>query len=116
MCIRDRFQGGQRRSGVPRAHPGQKNLRLLRQLQIHIAEPSLPIFYGPAQQVPDVFLGQGFQFEDAGAGQQRAVYLKIRIFRGGSDQDNPAFFHRGQERVLLRLVEPDVYKRQVSHR
>src|SRR5699024_8184075 len=39
------------------------------------------------------------------AGEQRAVYLKGGILGGGADEDDAALLHKGEEGVLLGLVE-----------
>ncbi len=60
---------------------------------------------GPAQEGEEVRLGEGFEDEDPGPGQQRPDDLEIGVFGGGPDEGEEPFLHVGQQGVLLGLVE-----------
>ena len=53
----------------------------------------------------DVFFAEFFQNEDLASGKQSGIQLERRILRRRADQNDAAFFHIGEERVLLRFVE-----------
>src|SRR6202000_3076409 len=58
------------------------------------------------QQPDQVFLRQRLEDINLAPAEQRAVYFKGRIFRGGPDERDNALFHRPQQSILLPLVEP----------
>src|SRR5664280_2909835 len=60
---------------------------------------------GAAQHRCQLLGGQGLQCIHAQAREQRAVDLERRVLGGGADQRQQALLHRGQQRVLLGLVE-----------
>ena len=45
------------------------------------------------------------QHKHLATGQQRPVDFKRGILRRRADQDDAAFFDKGQERILLRLIK-----------
>ena len=57
------------------------------------------------EQLGQVLLGQALQHKHLAAGEQRAVYLKGGVLSGGADEDDAALLHKGEEGVLLGLVE-----------
>lgn len=46
------------------------------------------------------------QFKNDGAGNQRSIYLKIRIFRRCPDQDQSPILYKRQKIILLPLIKP----------
>ena len=70
------------------------------------AEPPLLVSERAAHQRRDVLRVQRLEHEDAAARQQRARELEAWVGRRRADQRDDAVFHPGQERILLRLVEP----------
>ena len=60
---------------------------------------------GAGKERDDIFRGKGVQHENLAAGKQGAVHLKGGIFRGRTDKNDASFFHKGQEGILLGLVE-----------
>ena len=74
-------------------------------MSIFLLPKALGAGQGAAQKLHQVILGQGLEHKDAAAGQKRAVDLEGGILGGGADQDDAALFHKGQESVLLGLVE-----------
>ena len=63
------------------------------------------VFHRASEQLFEVVHGEGLQHEDLAAGEQRPVHLKGRVLRRGADEDDAPFLHKGEEGVLLRLVE-----------
>ena len=59
----------------------------------------------PPQQRLDVVRGELLELVDLRAREQRAVDLEVRVLGRGADQRHQAVLDRGQQRVLLRLVE-----------
>ena len=56
---------------------------------------------------------EGVEAEQRRARHERRVDLKVGVLGGGADQSDQAVLHRGQQRVLLGLVEPvDLVKEQ----
>ena len=53
----------------------------------------------------ELFLGERLQLVDLAAGEQRRVHLEVRVLRRRADQRQQAFLHRGQQGILLGLVE-----------
>ena len=49
--------------------------------------------------------GERLELKHCAAGQQRVVYIKIRILGGGGDQRDGALLHTFQKALLLALVE-----------
>ena len=74
----------------------------------HLAPNPAQAALGVGQRGPchplQVVAGQRLQLEDAAAAHQRLDHLEVGVLRGGSDQHDGAVLHRGQQRVLLRLV------------
>ena len=60
----------------------------------------------PVQKFSDILFFQRFQFKNNGTGQQRTVYLKIRIFCGSTNQYQRTVFYKRQQIILLSLVKP----------
>ena len=60
---------------------------------------------GTVDEGRDVLAGERLQLEDAGAGDQRAVDLEVRVLGGRADEDHGAVLDEREEVVLLRLVE-----------
>src|SRR5207249_2818724 len=48
---------------------------------------------------------EGFELEERRAAEERSVHLEERILGSRADKRENAFLDRGQQRVLLRLVE-----------
>lgn len=63
------------------------------------------ILKGALQQLCQILCGKRLQHKHFAAGEQSAVDFKRGIFGSGTDEDNAAFFHKGQKSILLRLVE-----------
>ncbi len=61
--------------------------------------------HAPFQSLHDVPCGQGFEFHHQASGHQRLEHGKMRIFRGGADEDDPAVLDVIQEDLLIALVE-----------
>ena len=98
------FQRGQGGAGVPvgKLRHGPQKLRGHDHL---LPAETARVLQRPFQQASQIVRGQGVQHKHLAPGQKRPVDLEGGVFRGGPDQHDAAFFHKGQERVLLGLVE-----------
>lgn len=52
-----------------------------------------------------MLLLQGLELVDLGAAEQSGVHFEIGVFRGGADQNQIALLHRGEQHILLGLVQ-----------
>lgn len=59
----------------------------------------------PPQQSSDVVVGEGFEGQQQGPGQQRGDDREVRVLGGRRDQGHPAVLDRGEQGVLLGLAE-----------
>ena len=69
------------------------------------AQAAVFILQGPMQREPDLLPGKRLEDEDPGPGEQGADDLEIRVFGGGADEDQRAFFDMGEQGVLLSFIE-----------
>ena len=98
------LQDGESGAGVPVGKFRDHGQKLRFHLYLLTAEaPGIP--EGPVKKLHQLFGLQALEHEDPAAGQESPVDLKGRVFRGGADEDDAALFHKGQEGVLLGLVE-----------
>ena len=95
----------QRRSGVSVGEPGNRPQILLPDGKLHISI-ALGAFQGMMKKLQKIVLLQSFQDEDLAPGQKSGIDLKGRILRSRPHQNDASLFHKGQEGVLLGLVEP----------
>ena len=58
-----------------------------------------------AHDLGELLLGERLELDDLAAGEEGGVDLEVGVLRRGADQRHEALLDRGQERVLLRLVE-----------
>src|SRR5918994_2715344 len=58
-----------------------------------------------ADQEREIIVRQRFELVDLAAREQRGVDLKVRVLGRGPDESDQAALDRGQQRILLRLVE-----------
>jgi hypothetical protein len=72
---------------------------------MHRAQATLGIAEGAAEKKDDFIFRQRLQHIDAAARKQRGVDFERRIFGGGADQADAAFFDVREECILLRFVE-----------
>ena len=98
------FQSGQRRPRVAVGEGGDGVKELIGNTHLFLAEAPF-VGDGSAEQSLQIFIGKSLQYKDFTAGKEGAVHLKGGILRGRADQDDAALFHKGQKRVLLRLVK-----------
>ena len=108
------FDGVQCMSGISARKLSQEIQRFFLDHGIVRAHSPIPVIYRLAQQFFHCLRRNGLQLENNGSGNQRAVDLKIRILGGGTDQDQSPVLHKGQQIILLALVEPMnlVYKKK----
>ena len=98
------LQGGQGGPGIP-VGKGGDGLQHGR-FHCHLLVPKAPrVGEGPLEQDHQVLLGQGLEDEHFAPGEQRTVDLKGGILRGGPDEKDAPFLHKGEKGVLLGLVE-----------
>ena len=105
-CQDSKFHRIQGRPGITACHICKKVNRLLRDISLVAAHPLLLIIDGASQQFCDIFLCKRFQFKNPGTRNKSAVDLKIRILRRRSNQKQSPILHKGQQIVLLALIEP----------
>ncbi len=100
-----KLDGVQGMPGVPAGDVRQKVQGIL--LNHRAVSPHAPIRIIDRlfQELPDSLHGNGLQLKDDGSGQQCPVDLEVRVLRGGPYQYDSAVFHKGQQIVLLGLVE-----------
>ena len=67
-------------------------------------------------QFQNILRFQRLQLKNAGSGKKSPVYLKIRIFRRRTDQDQGSILYKGKKIILLSLVKAVdlVYKQNGS--
>ena len=92
--------------GIPSCQIRQKIHGILFYHGIISAHSFLLIIHSPADEFLYILPGQGLQFKNNRTGYQRAVYLKIGIFRGCADKDDSAVLHERQKIILLAFIEP----------
>ncbi len=88
----------QRRARVPARAPGDE-------LDDLVGRRPADLLQRPPQQPRDVVLRELVQLVDLGARDQGRVDLEVRVLGGRADEHDQAFLDRGQQRVLLGLVE-----------
>ena len=93
-------------SRISARHIRQKVQSFLIDLCMKAAHAFLRVFHRPFQKDLYIFLFQRFQLKDAGSGDQRAVYFKIRVLRSRTDQDHSAILYKWKQIILLAFVEP----------
>ena len=107
FCSQDsQFQSIQSCSGISSGDVCQKLSGVLFQNRIVAAHSLFLVRHRPVQKGFDILPGERLQFKNNGPGDQSAVYLKIRIFRGSPDKYQRTVLHKGKEIVLLSLIEP----------
>ena len=99
------FQSIQRRSRVPVGKSRDGGKLGFGYLYV-LVSVTCRIFQGIFQKLYQVFFFQGMEDKDPAPGQESPVYFKGGILRGGSNQDNASFFHKGKKSVLLGFVKP----------
>ena len=103
--VEDRhLEGRERGSRVAIRRGGDHLDKLRRHVDLLSAEP----FRGrqrAVEEFEDLFGGKRVKDEDFAPGQQRAVDLEGGIFGRGAHENDRALLDKGEERVLLRLVE-----------
>ncbi len=101
---RRRLQIGQRAPGIAAGQPDE-----------HIDDPIVQgdgtakaalVGDGTLDHGPHVVVADRLQGEQQRPGKQRADHGEERVLGGRADEGHPPVLHRGQQRVLLRLVEP----------
>ncbi len=78
---------------------------ILIQLHIQVTQPSLFILQGSQNNGANLTFGQRVKSENPGAGEKRGSNLKGGVFRGGPDEGNRAILNKGQNGILLGLIE-----------
>ena len=101
-----KFNGSKRRTRIPVCHIRQKFQCVIIHFRVVRPHAFFSVRNGTAKQCLDIFFSKCAQLKDHRAGQKRPVYLKIRILRGGSDQNDRAVLHIRKQIILLSLVEP----------
>ncbi len=69
------------------------------------AQATLLVGQGTPEQGLDVLPAERLKREDLTAAQERRIDGEERVLRGGADEDDSAFFHIGQQHVLLGAIE-----------
>ena len=101
---RGRLQVGQCAPGIAAGQPDQVGQRGV--VQADRARQPAVVAERPPDDLPHVLVAERLQGEQQGPGQQRADHRERRVLGGRADEGHPAVLHRGQQGVLLRLVEP----------
>ncbi len=70
-----------------------------------LGDPALGVGEGAAQELFDLGGRERLELVDLAAGDQRRVDLEVGVLGGRADQGQEPFLDRGQQRVLLGLVE-----------
>ncbi len=99
------FQRVQRPTRIAVNQFRNRTTRVVRQNDILPAVAARFVVHRLIQHLFDILGGQRFQQVNAGAGQQRRVQLKRRIFGGRADEGDGAVFNVRQKSILLALVE-----------
>ena len=71
-----------------------------------VTQTSFRIRERTAQQAKQVLFGQGAQFKDLGARNQRGIDEEKWVVRGGADESHGTGLDVRQEHILLGFVEP----------
>ena len=99
------LHGAQGPPGVPSGHIGQKIRGVVIDGGIVHAHSLFAVIDRPQDQVAHILLRERLQLKDRGPGDQGPVNLKIGILRRRPDQGHRAVLDKGQQIVLLGLVE-----------
>ena len=100
-----KFEGIETTPGVAIANFGQVRCGILVDRDFFRAESALGIGERAMDEGAQVRRGQGPQFEDERAGNERAVDVEERVHRRRADQAHGAALDIRQQDVLLRFVE-----------
>ena len=105
-CRQDtKFNRIERHAGISAADLRQKRKRFFVHLGMVTAKPFFHISNRPCQKSFDIFFGERMEFKDDRAGNQRPVYLKIRIFRRCADQNDRSVLDKRKQIILLPFIE-----------
>ena len=99
----------ERRQGAPRvaaSHVGDREERVLVGREVLCAEAVGLVGERPPEEHRDVFRPERLEVEHLAAREQRRVDGEARVLGRRPDEHDRPVFDVGQERVLLRLVEP----------
>ena len=99
------LERGERVTGVALGAVGEVDEGVVVDLEVLVAEATLLVGEGTAQERPQVVDAQRLEPEERGARQQRAGEREERVLGGGADQDEQPFLHVREQRVLLGPVE-----------
>lgn len=99
------LDGIQRRAGVAVCSIGEELTCVVVDPGMEGADALPRVREGAVDEGRDVLAGKRLQLEDAGAGDQRAVDLEVRVLGGRADEDDGAVLDEREEVILLRLVE-----------
>src|SRR5262245_30550741 len=100
------LEHGQGPSGVAVSLLRDECERFWIRLQRQLSQTPFAVAERPIDQHQQVVRRKRMQDEYAGSGQERPDYLEARVLGGSTDQTDGAVFSRGQQAVLLRLIEP----------
>ncbi len=97
-----RIQGNTR---VTLGHSQEMVQGILIQRHIQAAQPPRLILHGSQNNGAHLTFGQRIETENPGAGEKRGSNLKGRILGGSPDEGNCAVLNKGQNGILLGLIE-----------
>ena len=109
---RDRaLQHVERRARVPTGQPDQVLERVVGERDTafrpeRARETAFLVGERPTHDRPDLVVRQRLEPPDAHPREQRGVHLEVRVLRRRADERDRAVLDVGEQRVLLRLVEP----------
>lgn len=99
------LDGIQRRAGVAVCGVGEELTCVVVDPGMEGADALSRVREGAVDEGRDVLAGEWLQLEDAGAGDQCAVDLEVRVLGGRADEDDGAVLDEWEEVILLRLVK-----------
>ena len=84
---------------------GKKFHRVIINHCLIASHPFFHIIDGTPDQFRNIFFTKWLQFKNAGSGDQRTVYFKIRVFCCRTNQNNGSIFHKRKQIILLPFIK-----------
>ncbi len=99
------FEGGECAAGVAFGDVGEEAEGFGGDVGLAECEAVLGVVEGAVEELFDGVDGEGFEFEDEGAGREGGVDEYLGVVGGGADEGDGAVFDVGEQDVLLGFVE-----------
>ncbi len=90
---------------IPVTHPHEELHRLFVDIDFEFSQPPFAVFDGSLHDLSQFVARERLEGEHLTATEKCSVDREEWVFRGGSNEDDDAFFDVGQEGILLSLIE-----------